>query len=41
MLALVKVFSHFKFNALAPFFHSHEVTGIVNAGFGVIPIGIH
>ena len=41
MLALVKVFSHFKFNALAPFLHSHEVTGIVNAYFGVIPIGIH
>ena len=39
MLASVKVFSHF--NALTLFLQSLEVTGIVHACFGVIPIGLH
>ena len=33
MLARMNDFSHFKFNALAPFLHSHEDTGILNACF--------
>ena len=37
-LPRVKVFSHF--NTLALFLHSHEINGIVQACFGVIPIGI-
>ena len=39
MLARVKVFNHY--SALTLFVHSHEVTGIVHASLGMMPVGIH